>query len=84
MEDSLYVVPVRIQDECSVVAWVVASFSWRAIVAATRSKRHLIERLDRVAIDSLKGQMDSRDRPFCLVNPKLIGREVILVLEKGV
>jgi hypothetical protein len=76
MEDGFDVVSVWVEGERSVVARVVTALAGCTIVATTRAECCPMKCLDGRAIGRLKGQMNPRDMPFCLVHPQLVGGKV--------
>ena len=84
MENGLNVVSVWVEGERSVVARVVTALAGRTIVATTCAKRCPMKCLDGRAIQCLKGEMNPRHMPFCLVHPQLVAIKMTLCLYKSI
>lgn len=83
MEDGLDIVAIRVVQEGSVVAGVVGSFSWSAIVATTSGKSGLMEPPHSLLILRLERQMHMCRRICILtesVYPELVASEMPVVI----
>jgi hypothetical protein len=78
MEDSFDVVAIGVEDECAVVARVIAAFARSAIVATSCCNCGRVECINRLAIWRLECQVNSGNLPISLVDPQFVSREVTL------
>ena len=80
MVDFLDVVPVGIERESRIVTGVVRAFSRPAVVASAMGEGCLMEGMNALPVSRLEGEMNPRDRPVGLVDPKLVAGEMLRAL----
>lgn len=66
MEDGFDVVAVRIEQEGRIIAWMIGSLPWLAVVPASGGQPRLMEQPYSLAIPGLERQMDMRRLAFIL------------------